>query len=47
MWKNFNTDLLLRWILILESYGPDIKYIPGANNISTDTLSQLPNNVNQ
>ena len=25
--KNFNTDRVLRWILILEKYGPDIEYI--------------------
>ena len=25
--KHFNTDIVLRWRLILEEYGPDIKYI--------------------
>ena len=27
-WKNFNTDHVLWWRLILEEYSPDIKYIP-------------------
>ena len=45
--QKINTDIVLRWILILEEYGPDIEYIPGANNIAVDALSQLPNNGNQ
>ena len=44
--KNFNTDRVLRWKLILE-YLPDIEYIQGEKNISKDALSQLPNKVNQ
>ena len=44
--KNFNTDRVLRWRLILE-YGPDIEYIQGEKNTAADALSQLPNNVNQ
>ena len=38
---------MLRWRLILEEYGLDIDYIPGANNIAADALSRLTNNVNQ
>ena len=45
--KNFNTDIVLWWILILEEYGPDIDYIPGQKNIAADALSQLLNNRNQ
>ena len=27
--KNFNTDRVLRWRLILKEYDPDIEYIKG------------------
>ena len=47
MCENFNTNFLLRWILILEEYFLYIEYIPGNKNIASDALSQLPNNVNQ
>ncbi len=39
--KHFNTDRVLRWRLILEEYGPDLKYIKGENNIVADALSRL------
>ena len=45
--KNFNTNILLRCILILGEYGPDIEYIKGEKNILADTLSILPPNMNQ
>ena len=45
--QKFNTNRVLRWRLILEEYGPDIDYIPGAKNIAIYALSRLPNNVNQ
>ena len=45
--RNFNTDRLLRWRLILEEYSPDIEYIKGEKNIAADALSRLPNNGNQ
>ena len=32
----------LRWILIMEEYGPDIENIKGDNNIVADTLSRFP-----
>ena len=47
MWKDFDTDRILRWIPILEEYGPDIEYILGDKNIAAYTLSLLPNNGNQ
>ena len=46
-YKNFNTDRLLQWILILEEYGPNIEYILGKKNIAADVIARLPNNVNQ
>ena len=45
--KNFNTDRMLWWILILEEYGPDIEYILGKKYIAVDALSRLLNNGNQ
>ena len=36
--KNFNTDRILRWRLILEEYGSDIEYIKGEKNIVADSL---------
>ena len=43
----FYTNIVLRWVLILEEYGQDIEYIQGKKNTVTDALSQLPNNGNQ
>ena len=43
----FNTNRVLIWILILEEYGPDIKYIKGEKNILADALSILALNGNQ
>ena len=45
--KNFNTDLVLWWIIILKEYIPEIEYIPGKKNIVADKLLQLYNNKNQ
>ena len=45
--QNFNTDIVLWWRLILEEYGPDIKYILGEKNVSAYVPSQLTNNGNQ
>ena len=45
--QNFNTDRVLWWRLILEEYGPDIKYILGEKNVSAYVPSQLTNNGNQ
>ena len=46
MRKNFNTDRVLQWKLILEEYVPNIEYIKGEKNIAVDALSRLPNNGN-
>ncbi len=39
--KNFNTDRVMRWRLILEEYGPELKYVRGENNEIADALSRL------
>jgi RNase H-like domain found in reverse transcriptase/Integrase zinc binding domain/Reverse transcriptase (RNA-dependent DNA polymerase) len=39
--KNFNTDRVMRWRLILEEYGPTLKYIKGETNIVADALTRL------
>ena len=40
-YKNFNTNRVLRWRLILEEYGPKFIYLPGKKNIVADALSRL------
>ena len=45
--KNFNTDQVLRWKLIVKEYGLYIKYILGEKNIAADALSWLSNSINQ
>ena len=38
-YKHFNTSRVMRWRLLLEEYGPDIKYIKGEKNVVADALS--------
>jgi hypothetical protein len=46
-YKNFNTERVLRWRLILEEFGPELLYIKGEKNIVADALSRLGlNNTN-
>ena len=40
-YKEFNTERVMRWRLLIEEYGPEIKYIKGENNIVADALSRL------
>ena len=40
--QNFTTERVLHWRLMLEEYGPEIKYIKGPNNDAEDALSRLP-----
>ena len=40
-YKNFNTERVMRWRLILEEYGPELIYIKGENNVVADALSRL------
>ena len=37
----------MRWRLILEEFGPELKYINGENNVVADALSRLENSPNQ
>ena len=39
--KNFNTERVMRWRLILEEYSPELLYIKGTHNIVADALSRL------
>ena len=37
--KNFNTNRVFRWRLILKEYGPDIEYIIGEKHSSRRTIN--------
>ena len=37
----------MRWRLILEEFGPELKYIKGENNAVADALSCLENSPNK
>ena len=39
--ENFTTEIVICWRLILEEYGPEIKYIKGPDNESADALIRL------
>ena len=39
--KSLNTERVMRWRLILEEFGPELKYIKGENNVVADSLSRL------
>jgi hypothetical protein len=41
VYKHFNTERVMRWRLIIEEFGPELKYIKGEHNIVADTLSRL------
>ena len=45
-YKNFNTERVMRWRLILEEFGPELNYIKGEKNIVADALSRLNINSN-
>jgi hypothetical protein len=34
--KNFNTERVMRWRLVLEQYGPELRHVPGEHNIVAD-----------
>ena len=40
-YKNFNTERVMRWRLIIEEFGADLQYTPGSKNIVADALSRL------
>ena len=37
----------MRWRIILEEFGPELKYIKGENNVVADALSRLEKSPNQ
>ena len=41
MCTNFNMERVMRWRLILEEYGPELRYIKGESNVVADALSRL------
>ncbi|POM81556.1 Retrovirus Polyprotein [Phytophthora palmivora] len=43
---NFSSGRVMRWRLIIEEFGPTIKYIKGADNTVADALSRLPQDDN-
>jgi hypothetical protein len=38
-YKNFNTERVMRWHLLIEEFGPTIQYIKGPKNVIADALS--------
>ncbi|POM79318.1 Retrovirus Polyprotein [Phytophthora palmivora] len=40
--SNFTSGRVMRWRLIIEEFGPIIRYIKGAVNTAADALSRLP-----
>jgi RNase H-like domain found in reverse transcriptase/Integrase zinc binding domain len=41
IYKDFNTERVLRWRLSIEEFGPEILYVKGINNPVADALSRL------
>jgi hypothetical protein len=39
-YKNFNTERVMRWRLVLEEFGPDLQHIKGERNVVADALSR-------
>ena len=46
-YKQFNTERVMRWRLILEEYGPELIYIQGNKNVVADALSRLDLNTDE
>ena len=46
-YKQFNTERVMRWRLILEEYGPELIYIQGKKNVVADALSRLDLDQNE
>ena len=43
----YNTERVMRWRLILEEFGPELKYIKGENNVVANDLYWLEKSPNQ
>ena len=39
--KNFNTERVMRWRLLIEEFGPKLTHIKGESNIVADALSRM------
>ena len=46
-YKYFYTKRVMRWRLILEEFGPELKCIKGENNLVADTLFRIEMSDNQ
>ena len=46
-YKHFNAERVIRWHLIIEEFGPELKYIKGENNGVANNLSHLEMSDNQ
>ena len=46
-YKHFNIERVMFWRLIIEEFGPELKYIKGENNVVADALSCLKMSDNQ
>ena len=46
-YKMFNTERVMRWRLIIEEFGPKLKYIKEENYVVADALSRLEKSPNQ
>ena len=46
-YKHFNSERIMRSRLLLEEFGPELKYIKGENNIFAEDLSRLEMSDNQ
>ena len=40
-YKEFNTERVMRWRLLIEEFGPELVYIKGETNVVADALSRL------
>ena len=38
---NFNTQRVIRWLMVIEYFRPELIYIPGPTNSVADAISQL------
>ena len=43
----FNKERVMRWGLILEEFGPELKYIEGESNVVANALYRLEKSNNQ